>query len=138
MIVEAASIEAVGPGLANPAGAKVVDLGDATLFPGFIDAHTHMTGESDDNWYKDTVDDLRQGVPEHALRASGYARKTLSEGFTTVRDVGSGEFVDVGLRNAVNARRPRPTHAGGGPRPARPSAPTVATPKSFRCCSNTA
>jgi len=86
-----------------PAGASVIDLGDATLLPGFIDAHVHLTGESGDNWYADAVNGLRRGVPEQAIRATEYARKTLLAGFTSARNVGAGDWIDVGLRNAIDA-----------------------------------
>ena len=99
--MEGRTIKTVGSGLAAPAGATVIDLGDATLLPGFLDAHTHLTGESGDNWYVDAVTQLRRTVPEQALRASELARRTLLAGFTTVRDVGSTEYVDVALRNAI-------------------------------------
>ncbi len=103
IVIEGGLIKAVGSGLQAPAGATVIDLGDATLMPGIIDAHVHLTGESGDNWYKDAVDGLRRGVPEQAIRASELARRTLMAGVTTVRNLGAGDFVDVGLRNAIEA-----------------------------------
>lgn len=103
VVVEGSRIRAVGSGLAVPAGARVIDLGDATLLPGFIDAHVHVTGESGENWYVDAVDGLRRGVPERAIRATEFARRTLEAGFTTVRNVGADDWIDVGLRNAINA-----------------------------------
>jgi imidazolonepropionase-like amidohydrolase len=101
VIVSGGKIQAVGSGLAVPAGAKIVDLGDATLLPGLIDAHTHLSGESSDNWLIDTVSGLRQTVAESAIRATDNARRILMAGFTTVRDVGSQDFIDVGLRNSI-------------------------------------
>jgi imidazolonepropionase-like amidohydrolase len=103
VLVEEGRIKAVGANLAVPAGATVIDLGDATLLPGFVDAHVHLTGESGDNWNADTVNGLRRTGPEQAIRATEYARKTLLAGFTTVRNVGAGEWIDVGLRNAIDA-----------------------------------
>ena len=103
VVVEGGRIKAVGSGLTAPAGATVVDLGDATLLPGIIDAHVHMTGESSDNWYQNAVETLRRGVPEEAIRATEYARRTLMAGVTTVRNVGASDFVDVGLRNTIAA-----------------------------------
>ncbi len=100
IVVENGRIKAIGG--AAPAGATVIDLGDATLLPGFIDAHVHMTGQMGENWYKDTVDGMRQTVAEQAIRATEYARKTLMAGFTTVRNVGASDAVDIGLRNAIN------------------------------------
>ena len=103
VIVEGTSIKAVGSGLRAPEGAQVVDLGDATILPGFIDAHVHLTGELGDNWYESTLVDMRRTVAEQAIRSTEYARKTLLAGFTTVRNVGAQDAIDVGLRNAINA-----------------------------------
>ena len=86
-----------------PAGAEVIDLGDATLSPGFMDAHTHLSMEMTDNWQQDQLDTLQKTVPELTLLATQYVKKTLMGGFTTVRDVGASDFMDVGLRNAIRA-----------------------------------
>ena len=101
VLVQGSRITAAGARLAIPAGAQIVDLGDATILPGFIDAHTHVTGESSDDWNADAVSGLRRTIPESTLRAAEFARRTLMAGFTTVRDVGSGDYIDVGLRNAI-------------------------------------
>jgi imidazolonepropionase-like amidohydrolase len=85
-----------------PDGAEVVDLGDATLLPGFIDAHTHLTMMYREDYTKAMLDSLQKPIPEMALDASVNARVTLLAGFTTVRDVGSSNYLDAGLRNAIN------------------------------------
>jgi len=100
IVVEAGRIKSIGG--AVPANAEVIDLGDATLLPGFIDSHTHLTGESGDNYYLTWFQDLMRQPAEQALLASTYARKVVNAGFTTVRDVGASDYVDVGLRNAIN------------------------------------
>jgi imidazolonepropionase-like amidohydrolase len=103
VVITDGKIAAVGAGAAIPSGAEVIDLGDATLLPGFIDAHTHLSGEASDDWKQAALDRLQKPVAEQALDASVNARKTLLAGFTTVRDVGSSDYVDVGLRNAINS-----------------------------------
>jgi len=106
VIVQGNKIVDAGSNLPAPADAQVIDLGDATLSPGFMDGHTHLTLDYTD-YKKERMDHLDLNVSEQALRATTYARATLEAGFTTVRDVGSRfpaskEFVDVALRNAIN------------------------------------
>jgi imidazolonepropionase-like amidohydrolase len=103
VIVEGDHITQVGQSLAVPAGAQVIDLGDATLLPGFIDAHVHMDQEGGNDWYRDFYQNALRFPAEQALYAARYARVTLDAGFTTVRDLGSDDFVALGLRNAINA-----------------------------------
>lgn len=101
VIVSGDRITAVGGSI--PAGAKVIDLGDATLLPGFIDAHTHLTMDFDPDYNGARLRHEERTIPELAIRATVNARKTLMAGFTTVRDVGSENFLDVGLRNSINS-----------------------------------
>lgn len=103
VLIEDGKIKAAGAKLAVPEGAEVIDLGDSTLLPGLIDAHTHVTGESTDNWALGLVADLRRTVPEQAIRSTAFARSILDAGFTTIRNVGAGDSVDLGLRNAIEA-----------------------------------
>ena len=102
VVVAKGRIQAVGGVV--PAGAVVIELGDATLMPGFIDAHTHLTSEFNPDYNGATLKGLQMTIPEKSIRATVNARKTLMAGFTTVRDVGASDFIDVGLRNAINAQ----------------------------------
>lgn len=102
VVVEAGKIVAAGSGIAVPPGATVIDLGDATLLPGLIDAHVHLTGEIGPNWAQDFVDGMLRFPAEQAFYAAANAKKTLEAGFTTVRNLGADDYVDVGLRNAIN------------------------------------
>src|SRR6266853_3419171 len=101
VVVTGGKIAAVGAQSAIPAGAETIDLGDATLLPGFIDAHTHLTSMYSDDWKQNLIDGLQKTVAEQALDAGANARVTLMAGFTTVRDVGSSDYLYVGLRNAI-------------------------------------
>lgn len=101
VVVTGKGIQSVG-GQA-PGNSTVIDLGDATLLPGFIDSHTHLTMDFNPDYSGERLLALSRSVPEQAIRATQNARKTLMAGFTTVRDVGSSEFIDVGLRNSINA-----------------------------------
>ena len=101
VVVSGDRITALGAESSIPPGAQVIDLGDATLLPGFIDAHTHLTFPYSDDYNKQQLESLQKTVAERALDASVNARITLMAGFTTVRDVGSADYIDVGLRNAI-------------------------------------
>ena len=98
--VEGEKIAEVGGNLTVPAGATVIDLGDATLLPGLIDLHTHLTGRMGVHW----EDALAKTTPGHdALWGARNALVTLRAGFTTCRDMGpTWPYVDVDLRNAIN------------------------------------
>jgi imidazolonepropionase-like amidohydrolase len=101
VVVTDGKIAGVGSSAAIPAGAEVIDFGDATLLPGFIDAHTHLTGMYSDDYKQAALDYLQKPIAEQALDATANARVTLMAGITTVRDVGSSDYIDVGLRNAI-------------------------------------
>ena len=107
IVVQGDKIIDVGSNVAAPADAQVIDLGDVTLSPGFMDAHTHLTLNFWGNFNTRRLAELDQNVSEHAIRATTYARATVEAGFTTVRDLGSRfmaspERVDVALRNSIN------------------------------------
>src|SRR5882724_9261214 len=107
VIVQGDKIVDAGSNLPIPSGAQVVDLGDATLSPGFMDAHTHLTADFSGNYNERRLQEVDLNVSEQAIRATAFARATVEAGFTTVRDlgsrfVGSREFVDVALRNSIN------------------------------------
>jgi len=101
IVVSNGKIQSVGG--AVPSGAQVVDLGNVTLMPGFLDAHTHLTMDFNSDYNGAMLRGLQITVAEHSIRSTANARKTLMAGFTTVRDVGSNDFIDVGLRNAINS-----------------------------------
>jgi imidazolonepropionase-like amidohydrolase len=85
-----------------PDGYERIDLGNATLLPGLIDVHVHIASDptfASDNYYKDI---LTLGSIDAALVAPTLAKRTLDAGFTTVRNLGSGAYIDVSLRNAID------------------------------------
>jgi imidazolonepropionase-like amidohydrolase len=108
ILVENDKITAVGSGLQIPADAKLIDLGDSTLLPGFIDAHTHLLSEMDGtNVTLQDVEMLRivatQSTARRALLGAKLGKEDLEAGITTVRDLGnSGVNGDVALRDAIN------------------------------------
>jgi len=103
VVVAGGKIQSVGANATIPDGAQVIDLGDATLLPGFIDAHVHLSFESSENWYKDWYTGIMRFPAEQSLYGAHYAKATLEAGITTVRDLGSTDFISLGLRNAINA-----------------------------------
>lgn len=101
VLITGERISAVGAGLAVPAGARVIDLGDMTLLPGLIDCHTHLLSSSASEY---AMMLLTKSQAYRALEGAAHARRTLLAGFTAVRDVeseGSG-YADVALRDAIN------------------------------------
>ena len=105
VLVEGERIASVVAGGHAPDGVQVLELGDATLLPGLIDVHVHLgldptTGSG--NYYQDM---LTLGPMDAAVVAPTLARRTLDAGFTTVRNLGSGDFLDVALRNAIDHGR---------------------------------
>jgi imidazolonepropionase-like amidohydrolase len=100
IVIDGERITAVGPtgSVSVPAGAHTIDLSGATVLPGLIDSHTHLTSDPQLSGYKSLgVSDIRA-----AMFGARSARVTLEAGFTTVRNVGASGFGDVALRDAIN------------------------------------
>ncbi len=98
VVVSGDKITDVSTGTANlPRDARVFDLGDVTLMPGFMDMHTHLTGEISADSFTQAV---TQTVAHEAIAGAHFAEITLMSGFTTVRNVGSSGFVDVALEQS--------------------------------------
>ena len=101
IVVSGDRIAAIAATSATPAqpGDKVIDLGGLTVLPGLIDVHTHLTMQPNFDPYFE----LTQTSAKEAINGVVNARTTLMAGFTTVRNVGAAGFVDVDLRDAINA-----------------------------------
>jgi imidazolonepropionase-like amidohydrolase len=95
VVIDGDKILRVGTGAEQ--GANIIELPNATLLPGLIDAHTHLT--SDPNF---GYQELGISIPKEALIGAKNARITLEAGFTTVRNVGAAGYTDVALRDAIN------------------------------------
>jgi imidazolonepropionase-like amidohydrolase len=101
ILIEGDRIKQVGASgtVQAPPSARLIDLSNATVLPGLIDCHTHLTSDPGHNGYES----LGISTPREALYGAKNARLTLEAGFTTVRNVGAGGYSDVALRDAINA-----------------------------------
>jgi imidazolonepropionase-like amidohydrolase len=101
VLIEGERIKAVGPAAAlagQNKDVKLIDLGSATLLPGLIDCHTHVTFDT----YHLGYNKLAISLPRQALYGAQHARNTLLAGFTTIRNVRADGYADVALRDAIN------------------------------------
>lgn len=108
VLIEGDRIKSVGTNLVIPSNAQTIDLGNVTILPGLIDAHTHLLHQ----YYRESGDDnanrvlemVQMGTARRAMLGVKLTREMLEAGFTTVRDLGnSGVNGDVALRDAINA-----------------------------------
>ncbi|HEY6866189.1 MAG TPA: amidohydrolase family protein, partial [Candidatus Eisenbacteria bacterium] len=97
VVVSGDTIESVRT--SAPADLNVIELGEATLLPGLIDCHTHLSARVGIS----PVERMKSSAARAAIAGVNNCRNALRAGFTTCRDVGGGELVDVGLRDAINA-----------------------------------
>ena len=100
IVVSGDRVSAVGPAATTPvpAGTPRIELGSATVLPGLIDVHVHLTSNASD----EGLNGLVKTTAREGIDGVANARKTLEAGFTTVRNVGAGGFSDVALRDAIN------------------------------------
>lgn len=100
IVIHDERIVGVENGFVTPAGAEVIDLSSATVLPGLIDCHDHVTMQSDGG---NTVAEAVTGtVLDEELKATLYARRTLEAGFTSIRNVSAFGGTDIALKRAIN------------------------------------
>lgn len=101
IVVEGNKIKAIENGFLQPSdGDTVIDLKDATVMPGLMDMHVHLSTQF--GGPQTYLDRYSLNEADFALRAAHYANTTLQAGFTTVRNLGDGHYETVALRNAIN------------------------------------
>jgi imidazolonepropionase-like amidohydrolase len=104
IVVDGNRIREVGPNVAIPAGAQVIDLSRMTVMPGLVDAHNHLAltykPEPENNVYYYTY--VQESTALRAIQAASNGMQMLSSGFTIVRDMGNnGNYADTALRQAI-------------------------------------
>ncbi len=104
ILVDSGRFKAIGPNVAIPAGATVIDLSNQTLLPGLVDAHNHLALTykefPENNVYYYTY--IAESTPLRAIQAASNGIQMLTSGFTIVRDMGNnGNYADVALRMAI-------------------------------------
>lgn len=101
VVIEGSRIAAAGPAgsIALPQGAEVIDLPGHTLMPGLIDTHTHLFQAGERRIFDRTPEEIETRV----LKAARNLRIDLNSGVTTVRLVGTPDFSDIAVREAINA-----------------------------------
>ena len=105
ILVQGTKITDVGPNLAIPAGAQVIDLSRMTVMPGLVDSHNHLAltykPEPENNFYYFTY--VQDSTALRALQAASNGMQMLAAGFTVVRDLGNnGNYADSALRQAID------------------------------------
>lgn len=119
ILLEGERIKAVGPNLAIPAGATIIDLSKLTVLPGLVDSHTHMAltykEQPENNYYYLTF--VMESTPLRAIQAASNGIQLLNSGFTVIRDVGNNAmYADTALRQAIEQGwLPGPTVIPSGP-----------------------
>src|SRR5437016_9185302 len=104
ILIEAERIRQVGAAVPHPAGAKVIDLSQATVLPGLIDNHTHILLQGDITAADYDEQLLKESIPYRAIRATVAVRTALMHGFTAMRDLETegAMYADVDVKTAIN------------------------------------
>ena len=119
ILIEGERIKDVGPNVAIPTGATVIDLSKLTVLPGLVDTHTHMAltykEQPENNYYYLTF--VMESTPLRAIQAASNGIQLLNSGFTVIRDVGNNAmYADTALRQAIEQGwLPGPTVIPSGP-----------------------